>query len=91
MISDLKFPDYKYRENMRIKSITIDKEILGGTPVFSGTRVPVQSLFDWLETETLNEFLENFPSVKRKQALEILRYANELIKTINKDLHENIA
>ena len=62
-----------------IKSITIDKGILGGTPVFTGTRVPIKSLFDWLETETLDEFLENFPSVKREQAVEVMRNINQLI------------
>ncbi len=46
--------------------ITIDPEIVSGTPVFTGTRVPVKSLFDWLETETSDEFLENFPSVSRE-------------------------
>ena len=53
--------------------ICIDPEIMGGTPVFSGTRVPVQSLFDWLETETIDEFLDNFPSVSRDQALSVLQ------------------
>ena len=44
-----------------------DPEILGGTPVFVGTRVPVQSLFDYLESgETVDEFLRQFPSVKRE-------------------------
>jgi uncharacterized protein (DUF433 family) len=43
--------------------ITVDTDIVSGTPVFTGTRVPVQSLFDWLETETMDEFLEIFPSV----------------------------
>jgi len=38
---------------------------MSGTAVFNGTRVPIRSLFDWLETETLAEFLENFPSVKK--------------------------
>ena len=57
---------------MKNSAITIDAEILGGTPVFRGTRVPVQSLFDWLETETLEEFLENFPSVTKDQALEVI-------------------
>ncbi len=52
--------------------ITIDPEIVSGTPVFTGTRVPVKSLFDWLETETSEEFLENFPSVSREQASGIL-------------------
>jgi uncharacterized protein (DUF433 family) len=47
-----------------------DPDILGGTPVFVGTRVPIQSLFDYLEGgETLDEFLRQFPSVKRDQAI----------------------
>jgi uncharacterized protein (DUF433 family) len=50
-----------------------DPEILGGVPVFVGTRVPVQSLFDYLEGgETLDEFLRQFPSVKRSQAVRAL-------------------
>lgn len=59
--------------------ITIDPEIVSGTPVFTGTRVPIKSLFDWLETETLDEFLENFPSVSRAQALGVLRLAETLV------------
>ena len=50
-----------------------DPDILGGTPVFVGTRVPVKSLFDYLEGgETLDEFLHQFPSVKREQAIAAL-------------------
>lgn len=53
-----------------------DPEILGGTPVFKGTRVPAQTLFDYLEGgETLDEFLHQFPSVKREQALAALELA----------------
>jgi uncharacterized protein (DUF433 family) len=53
-----------------------DPEILGGTPVFVGTRVPVQSLFDYLEGgETLDEFLRQFPSVRRDQAIAALDLA----------------
>ena len=53
-----------------------DPEILSGTPVFVGTRVPVQSLFDYLEGgETLNEFLRQFPSVKRDLAIAALEVA----------------
>ena len=53
-----------------------DPEILSGTPVFVGTRVPVQSLFDYLEGgETLDEFLRQFPSVKRDQAVAALEVA----------------
>ena len=55
-----------------------DPEILGGTPVFVGTRVPVQSLFDYLEGgETLEEFLRQFPSVKREQAIAALDLARD--------------
>ncbi|MEK7256284.1 MAG: DUF433 domain-containing protein [Bacteroidota bacterium] len=61
--------------------ITVDPEIVSGTPVFAGTRVPVQSLFDWLETETLEEFLDNFPSVSKEQALQVLHYAEQLLLT----------
>ena len=53
-----------------------DPETLGGTPVFVGTRVPVQSLFDYLEGgETLDEFLRQFPSVSREQAVSALDLA----------------
>jgi uncharacterized protein (DUF433 family) len=53
--------------------VVIDPEILGGTPVFRGTRVPVQSLFDYLERDyTLSEFLECFPSVTREMACALL-------------------
>ncbi len=55
-----------------------DPEILGGTPVFVGTRVPVQSLFDYLEGgETLEEFLRQFPSVKREKAIAALDMARD--------------
>lgn len=65
-------------EAVKLKSINIDPEIMSGTPVFSGMRVPVQSLFDWLETETLDEFLENFPTVSREQAIDVLHFAEKL-------------
>ncbi len=73
---------------MKIETINTDPEIMGGTPVFMGTRVPVERLFQWLETETLEEFLENFPSVTRKQALQVLELAGKLI-TSEKILDEN--
>lgn len=57
-----------------------DPEILGGTPVFAGTRVPVQSLFDYLEGgETVDEFLRQFPSVKRDQAIAALDLARHTL------------
>jgi uncharacterized protein (DUF433 family) len=50
-----------------------DPEKLGGTPVFAGTRVPVKNLFDYIETgETLETFLDDFPTVMRVQALGVL-------------------
>jgi len=55
-----------------------DPQILGGIPVFVGTRVPVQSLFDYLEGgETLDEFLRQFPSVTREQAIAALDMARD--------------
>jgi uncharacterized protein (DUF433 family) len=57
-----------------------DPEILGGTPVFVGTRVPVETLFDYLEGgETLDEFLRQFPSVNRDQAIAALDEARDSI------------
>lgn len=53
--------------------ITIDPEILGGMPVFKGTRVPIRTLFDYLENDySLEEFLECFPSVTRELARQVL-------------------
>jgi len=53
--------------------ITVDPQILGGTPVFKGTRVPVKTLFEYLEDDyTLEEFLDCFPSVTREMARRVL-------------------
>ncbi len=50
-----------------------DPDILGGTPVFTGTRVPIRSLFDHLEAgDSIDDFLEGFPSVKRDQVIALL-------------------
>jgi uncharacterized protein (DUF433 family) len=57
-----------------------DPEILGGTPVFVGTRVPVRALIDYLEAgRALGEFLEDFPTVRRDQAVAVLEEAKELL------------
>ena len=54
-------------------------QILGGTPVFVGTRVPVKSLYDYLAAgDSLDEFLESFPSVTREQAIAALELAREM-------------
>ena len=56
-----------------------DAEILGGTPVFVGTRVPVKNLCDYLEAgDPLDEFLKDFPSVSREQAVAALEMAREM-------------
>ena len=60
--------------------ITIDPDIVSGTPVFRGTRVPVQTLFDYLvDGYTLDEILENFPSVKREDAITVLEAAPQFL------------
>jgi uncharacterized protein (DUF433 family) len=57
-----------------------DPEILGGVPVFRGTRVPFKNLLDYLEGgHTLGEFLEEFPSVTREAAIAALEHAKELV------------
>ena len=59
--------------------ITIDPEIMGGTPVFFGTRVPVDTLLDYLKAgDTINDFLEGFPTVKIEQVILFLEEAGEL-------------
>ncbi len=59
------------------KIIHVDKEILGGTPVFMGTRVPVKNLFDYLEEgESIADFLDDFPSVKKEQMHSVLQMVN---------------
>ena len=76
---------------MNYGPINIDSETMSGTAVFTGTRVPVQSLFDYIETgETINEFLENFPSVKKEFAIQVLEMASKTL-TSEKILNENFA
>lgn len=59
--------------------VSIDPEIMSGTPCFRGTRVPVQTLFDYLEAgDPLDEFLDGFPTVTREQAVAFLEQAKEL-------------
>ncbi len=59
--------------------VQISNEILSGTPVFRGTRVPVQTLLDYLKGgETIDDFLDGFPTVKREQAVQFLEEAGSL-------------
>ena len=60
--------------------ITIDPDILGGAPVFKGTRVPVKTLFEYLENNySLEEFLECFPSVSRELACQVLERSEQAL------------
>jgi uncharacterized protein (DUF433 family) len=60
--------------------ITRDRDILGGTPVFAGTRVPVDTLLEYLAADqSLNDFLDDFPTVEREHALAVLDELKRLI------------
>lgn len=77
------FSEMERKKSMGIHEIvTIDPEILSGQPVFSGTRVPIDSLFDHLEAGvSLDDFLDDFPSVTRDQAVALLEAANKLLSS----------
>lgn len=71
--------------------VNIDPEILGGTPVFNGTRVPVQTLFDYVRGGSdLEEFLDDFPTVTRAQAIQLIETAKKWLTT-ERLLNENSA
>lgn len=60
--------------------IQSNPEVLGGTPVFTGTRVPVRSFFDHLEAgDSIDDFLEGFPSVRRDQVIALLEISQERV------------
>ena len=63
--------------------INVDPEIMSGTPVFEGTRVPVDALLNNLEAGvSLDEFLENFPTVTREQAVAVLRFSHDTLRKL---------
>jgi uncharacterized protein (DUF433 family) len=65
--------------------ITSDPEILSGETVFSGTRVPVAALLDNIEAGlTLDEFIDNFPTVTREQAVQVLEFAKETLTRLGR-------
>ena len=69
---------------METTYIVRDPEILSGTPVFAGTRVPVRILMEHLEAgDSLNDFLENYPTVTRNQAVGVLELAMERLENSN--------
>jgi len=77
---------------MEGRAINIDPEILGGTPVFFGTRVPIKNLFDYLETgESIEIFLDDFENVSKGQVVKVLEMCQKLIESSSNILHENIA
>ena len=63
---------------MKKPIVTAATDIMGGTPVFAGTRVPIQTLIDYLKAgDTIDEFLEGFPSVSREQVIAFLQEAEK--------------
>ena len=67
-------------ESPRERIVHTDPEIMSGTPVFVGTRVPVQTLLDYLEAgDSLDVFLDHFPTVSREQAVAVLELAKEML------------
>ncbi len=71
--------------------ISIDPEVMSGTAVFAGTRVPIQTIFDYIEAgDDLEVFLEDFPSVTKEAALNVLEMAKTSL-TSEKVLNENFA
>ncbi len=77
---------------MEGRIINIDPEILGGTPVFFGTRVPIKNLFDYLESgDSIDAFLEDFEGVQKEQVLKLLEISQKLIETSTNILNENFA
>jgi len=76
---------------MQYGQISIDAEVMSGAPVFAGTRVLIQNLFDYIKGgEDLSEFLDDFPSVSKEAALAVLEMARKSL-TSEKLLHENFA
>ena len=77
---------------MENKVINIDPEILGGTPVFYGTRVPIKNLFDCVESgKDIDYFLEDFDSVSKEQVIRVLEMSRNLFETSSNILHESFA
>ncbi|MGK5082688.1 DUF433 domain-containing protein [Bdellovibrionota bacterium FG-1] len=67
----------------KLKVIQKSAEVMGGTPVFENTRVPIQALFDFLEAgDTINEFLLDFPTVTKDQVLEVMEYIRKQISDV---------
>ena len=76
---------------MHFGPVSIDPEIMSGIPVFAGTRVPIQNLFDYIEGgDNIEAFIDDFPSVSREAAVAVLEMARKTLTT-EKLLHANFA
>jgi len=75
------YKDKAFRKQLMVKNqpvISVSPDIMGGTPVFTGTRVPVQTLLDYLKGgESIDDFLDGFPSVTREQVITLLEEAEK--------------
>jgi uncharacterized protein (DUF433 family) len=68
---------------MRTKVVSISEDVMGGTPVFTGTRVPIETLIDFLTAgDTIDDFLEGFPTVSREQVIEYLKQAETAMEQL---------
>jgi uncharacterized protein (DUF433 family) len=75
--------DIQQKSQPKHALIIRSEEILGGVPVFAGTRVPVQALLDYLEAgQRLDDFLDDFPTVSREQATAVLELAGQALQAI---------
>jgi uncharacterized protein (DUF433 family) len=71
---------FRYHDSMKEPIITASPDVMGGTPVFAKTRVPVQTLLDYLKAgESIDDFLEGFPTVTKEQVVAFLEEAEEQI------------
>ncbi len=78
------FAEYNQPMATSVRIIHSDPEIMGGEPVFVGTRVPARSLFEYLEAgDSLEVFLDSFPSVSREQAVAALEIASEAVSAVS--------
>ena len=75
---------FSYHTSMKEPIITASPDIMGGTPVFAGTRVPVQTLLDYLKAgESIDDFLEGFPTVTKEQVIAFLEEAEgQIVKMV---------
>ena len=79
-----------YLSSMNVAEvISVDRDIVNGTPVFKGTRVPVRNLFDYLEAgDSLNDFLNDFDYIPKESCLTVLKMSEKLL--IDTQIHESI-